>query len=530
MAGQYSDGTVSTTAGSNVITGAGTLWLTYGKPGAEIVIGDNPAVYVIGGVLSDTSMWATANLAETVTGETYGLSVDFTTNLGLCKVQTGDTLIPEMVTRALEKLDAAYGPGVAWLSPVIAQQNDPPGSAAVGDRYLVGTVPTSVFVGHANQIAIYNEDSDWDFAAPALHNFVFIVGSNAVKYWTGAAWVTWTVTFQQTYASGALTIPGNFRVQGNYYGRFDGVDANTYYKVSGDAEGYMNFEILGTALTGGARFSSRLDMQFQAGVGVAGQNMLWDCGGDFLWRDQDNIDTEIMRLASATGDLWAKGTCTIDGGLLTLNNGEKASDWSVDSTTGLTTLTSYHGPLWLKAGAGAHSYLDAGGVIYMRDIDATNANRWSLDTATGAMWAQGNITLGVNATASGMDRSITLYSAISGQSAFIGHSGAVAYYTVNGAALTLGCNNTGYGVTLYTGSNGNMFLRLGGLLYFQDADNSNASRMTLNSANGALWIYGSLTMAGLAEAPATVEGKIYYNTTDKHFYGWNGTAWKQLDN
>jgi hypothetical protein len=25
------------------------------------------------------------------------------------------------------------------------------------------------------------------------------------------------------------------------------------------------------------------------------------------------------------------------------------------------------------------------------------------------------------------------------------------------------------------------------------------------------------------------EGQIYFNSTDKHFYGWNGSEWKQLD-
>lgn len=31
-------------------------------------------------------------------------------------------------------------------------------------------------------------------------------------------------------------------------------------------------------------------------------------------------------------------------------------------------------------------------------------------------------------------------------------------------------------------------------------------------------------------APASPkEGQIYFNSTDKHFYGWNGSEWKQLD-
>ena len=33
-----------------------------------------------------------------------------------------------------------------------------------------------------------------------------------------------------------------------------------------------------------------------------------------------------------------------------------------------------------------------------------------------------------------------------------------------------------------------------------------------------------------ATAPASPkEGQIYFNTSDKHFYGWNGAEWKQLD-
>jgi hypothetical protein len=31
-------------------------------------------------------------------------------------------------------------------------------------------------------------------------------------------------------------------------------------------------------------------------------------------------------------------------------------------------------------------------------------------------------------------------------------------------------------------------------------------------------------------APASpTEGQIYFNSTDKHFYGWNGSEWKKLD-
>ena len=41
----------------------------------------------------------------------------------------------------------------------------------------------------------------------------------------------------------------------------------------------------------------------------------------------------------------------------------------------------------------------------------------------------------------------------------------------------------------------------------------------------------SCTLASpTAAIPATVAGKIYYNGTDNHFYGYNGSSWVQLDN
>ena len=39
-----------------------------------------------------------------------------------------------------------------------------------------------------------------------------------------------------------------------------------------------------------------------------------------------------------------------------------------------------------------------------------------------------------------------------------------------------------------------------------------------------------MSVSAEASAPASPkEGQIYFNSTDKHFYGWNGTEWKRLD-
>lgn len=51
------------------------------------------------------------------------------------------------------------------------------------------------------------------------------------------------------------------------------------------------------------------------------------------------------------------------------------------------------------------------------------------------------------------------------------------------------------------------------------------------AATGSLRIERGLRLASSsAGIPSIVSGMIYFNGTDSHFYGWNGTSWKQLDN
>ena len=41
---------------------------------------------------------------------------------------------------------------------------------------------------------------------------------------------------------------------------------------------------------------------------------------------------------------------------------------------------------------------------------------------------------------------------------------------------------------------------------------------------------GAIIFSPQTSTPSAHEGAIYYNSTTHHFYGYNGTAWKQLDN
>jgi len=75
---------------------------------------------------------------------------------------------------------------------------------------------------------------------------------------------------------------------------------------------------------------------------------------------------------------------------------------------------------------------------------------------------------------------------------------------------------------------------------FYSRDNTTLGRNTNSSQYlvGTTYVTGSLEVTGRFNLdPQTrpnvgleVPGQIYFSSQDSHFYGWNGSAWKQLDN
>lgn len=78
---------------------------------------------------------------------------------------------------------------IEWQDSVKTVTNDPPGSPTTGDRQLVGTVPTGVYVTHANEFAIYN-GATWDFLAPTNGTTVTVDTPRGYVNWNGTAWVS----------------------------------------------------------------------------------------------------------------------------------------------------------------------------------------------------------------------------------------------------------------------------------------------------------------------------------------------------
>lgn len=87
-----------------------------------------------------------------------------------------------------------------WLQAALdGPINTPPVSPSVGDRYLIGTSPSGVWTGKANQEAIYTA-LGWSFIVPTAGNVLNVNTYTAgFYYYTGSAWVT--RDFEKTTAS-----------------------------------------------------------------------------------------------------------------------------------------------------------------------------------------------------------------------------------------------------------------------------------------------------------------------------------------
>lgn len=71
---------------------------------------------------------------------------------------------------------------------VLDIRNAPSGSEVSGDIILVGTSPTGVFSGHANEIATY-DGVIWTFDIPLVGDLLYNVANDNVYKWTGSAWI-----------------------------------------------------------------------------------------------------------------------------------------------------------------------------------------------------------------------------------------------------------------------------------------------------------------------------------------------------
>lgn len=122
-------------------------------------------------------------------------------------------------------------------------QNDPVASPVAGKAYVVGTVPTGLWVGKANHIAYWDADStSWTFIQPrvGLNVLVKAQGNSGEWYYYGTG-NTWVRSATSTY-SGVVLDGGECDLSGGVYPQpimDGGVKCSTvwYIKVGGSVDG-----------------------------------------------------------------------------------------------------------------------------------------------------------------------------------------------------------------------------------------------------------------------------------------------------
>jgi hypothetical protein len=111
-------------------------------------------------------------------------------------------------------LDDILGiPGTSELPPVISVLNTPPMSPLDGDRYLIGTTPTGIWLTLENQIAEWNTISNsWIYTIPVLNNVVYITNVLMILRFNGTTWVPYQGT---AVLQNGNTLSGNMTIGTN---------------------------------------------------------------------------------------------------------------------------------------------------------------------------------------------------------------------------------------------------------------------------------------------------------------------------
>lgn len=119
--------------------------------------------------------------------------------------------------------------GLFWKPSVIAITNNPPATTNSGDRYLIDSTPSGIFVGHENKIASYT--TNWSFTTPS-NSCALFVDNIKIGYVYDATATNW-VPFSGLL-SDAPDTGGPFGRQSNEWVAISasGVNTNTSYTMA----------------------------------------------------------------------------------------------------------------------------------------------------------------------------------------------------------------------------------------------------------------------------------------------------------
>lgn len=107
---QYKEGTVDIEKGTQFVRGYGTNWLLNVEPGQLFRLVGAKVHYIVGDVVADDLLLLTGNfLQDDVLAGAYIISRDFTQNLSLIELYTGDYEVLALITESFRRIDSYVG-------------------------------------------------------------------------------------------------------------------------------------------------------------------------------------------------------------------------------------------------------------------------------------------------------------------------------------------------------------------------------------------------------------------------------------
>lgn len=184
------------------------------------------------------------------------------------------------------------------LDPVISQINNPPGAPVLGDRYLINTAPTGVWVGNSNSIAEW-DGFLWQYTIPVLNDVVFVTNTLTTKRFNSIIWVNYAGTAilqngNSLYVAVAIgsnnakalvfktsgspraqiTAAGNFNIRNNLFVGHISTAASARVHIRGIDAAVANYALKVEDNTGSNLMFIRNDGQVKFGAGGIGFTIL----------------------------------------------------------------------------------------------------------------------------------------------------------------------------------------------------------------------------------------------------------------
>jgi hypothetical protein len=275
--------------------------------------------------------------------------------------------------------------------------NDPPVGTGSGSQVRVGTSPTGVFIGHANEIATSDGAGGFTYQTAAAGDLLYDANTDLVSKFNGSVWtvVGRASIHQGGDRLGAIISIGatdnfGFKVKTNNVSRL-GIRSNgifDFYSLNGTGNTLMALSSAGqasrfTGSTGSFPYFSATNVISNQTIGTTGQHLVVSSGGIPIWQDTTAVPSAYVSTFSAgttgfTPNSATSGAVTLAGTLVLANGGTNAN--LTASNGGIFYSTATAGAI-LSGTATANKMLLSG---------ATAAPTWSTSTIPSSAGATAN--------------------------------------------------------------------------------------------------------------------------------------------